>query len=160
MSHLISPTVGDILYIASRMREDEIEQFLAMTGLKEYDPDVMTKAVLGSMGNVSFVLLDNDAVPYCAGGFTQVLPMVWQTWMMGTPIGWEKNWRDITKYSRRMMDNLLKSGQANRIQCYSLRARTNAQLWYKRGLGMKFESHIEKLFADGQDGTCYVKIKE
>lgn len=158
--NLVTPTVGDILYIAGRMREDEIAQYLALTGLTEYDPDVCTRTVLRVMGEVNFCLLDSDGLPYCVGGFDEIRPKVWQTWMMGTPDGWDKHWREITKASRRLMDNLLASGRAHRVQCYALATRTQAQEWYKRGLKMDFEANVRKLFADGQDGVCYVKVKE
>jgi hypothetical protein len=158
--NVVTPTISDILYIAGRMRDDEIAQYLALTGLSEYDPDVCTRTVLRVMGDVNFCLLDADGLPYCVGGYDEIRPMVWQTWMMGTPEGWEKHWMDITKFSRRTMDSLLASDRAHRVQCYALATRTEAQEWYKRGLKMEFEGTLRKLFADGQDGVCYVKVKE
>lgn len=154
------PTVLDIALVASQMREDEIDQYLSFSGVKEYDPDEFVKMVIAGLGADSFVLYGDDELPYCIGGYVEVRPYVWQTWMMGTQDGWDKHWRTITKESRRTMDELLKSGRAHRIQCYSLSARISAHNWYKRGLGMKFECVAQKLFADGRDACCHIKVRE
>lgn len=157
--NLLKPTVLDIAYVTSRMRKDEIEQFLAITGDTDYDPDDCARMVIRSMGEINFALLDSDGMAYCVGGYDEVRPKVWQTWMVGTHEGWETNWRTITKASRRTMDYLLESGRANRIQCYSLPTRTMAQEWYKRGLGMVLEGTVKNMFADGQDAVCYIKTR-
>ena len=152
--------VLDVYHISLNMREDEIEQYLAITGLDNYDPDVCTRTVLGMMGEIRFCLFDDDGQAYCIGGYLEISPKVFQTWMMGTNEGWEKHWRSITKFSRRTMDALLESDRCNRIQCTSLSTREFTHNWYKRGLGMKYESLIQKYYADGRDAVCYVRIKE
>jgi hypothetical protein len=157
---VVTATLSDLLFVAHRMRDDEIEQYLAITGNEAYDPDDCVRSVLQVMGEVNFCMLDADGNPYCIGGYDEIRPKVWQTWMMGTPDGWKNHWRDITKLSRRTMDALLSSSRAHRVQCYALASRTEAHDWYRRGLGMTFEATVQKLFADGQDGVCYVKVKE
>jgi len=160
MNYSMNPTTEDIFYVASNMRQDEIDQFLSITGYGKYDPNDFTASVLDCIGEIKFGLYDNDGTPYCVGGLIQVRAKVWQTWMAGTQEGWDKNWRSITKLSKRAIDDLLKSRLCNRVQCYSLHNRHKAQEWYRRGLGMDFESINHKFFADGQNAACHVKIKE
>lgn len=160
MNYDMNPSVEDIFIVAKNMRQDEIDQYLSITGYDEYDPNDFTRSVLDCMGEIRFCLYDNDSMPYCVGGLIQVRPKVWQTWMAGTQEGWDKNWRSITKLSRRAIDDLLKSNLCNRVQCYSLHSRHKTHEWYRRGLGMDFESINHKFFADGQNAACHVKIKE
>lgn len=160
MNYSMNPSLEDICYVADNMRQDEIEQHLSITGKTEYYPNEFVARVLDFMGEIRFGMYDNDGVPYCIGGYTEVSPMVWQTWMMGTQEGWEKNWRSITKLSKRTMDNLLDSPICHRIQCYSLHSRHKTHEWYRRGLGMEFEGIRYKRFADGQNAACHIKIKE
>lgn len=156
---LAAPLIEDLAWLAKRMRPDEIAQYLALTGQTEYDPDQCARA-LASISGVNFVLVDREGYPVCAGGFEEVRLKVWQTWMVGTTEGWAKHWRAITKHSRRLMDNLLASDRAHRVQTYALASRRAAHVWYERGLGQTFEGVHRGLFADGQDGVCYAKVKE
>ena len=160
MNYSMELSDNDIFHVAYRMRQDEVDQYLSITGYSEYNPFEFVESVLASKGEIEFGLYDNDGMPYCVGGLIQVRPKVWQTWMAGTQEGWDKHWRSITKLSRRAIDDLLKSNLCNRVQCYSLHSRHKTHEWYRRGLGMDFESINHKFFADGQNAACHVKIKE
>lgn len=160
MANVAFPSVLDIYHVASRMRDEEVAQYLAATGMEVFDPDECTRRTLGMMGEFSFTILDADGMPIVVGGYVEARDKVFQSWMIGTEEAWAKHWRTITKVSRRSMDSLLKSGRAQRISDYSLRARNKAQDWYKDGLGMAF-SHVErKWFANGEDANCYIKVLE
>lgn len=154
-----TPLVEDFAYLARRMRPDEIAQFLALTGQKEYHPDFAARAFLMTPG-MSFVLVDRANLPFCAGGFEEVRPGVWQTWMVGTMEGWAKHWRAITKHSRKTMDFLFNEQGARRIQTYALASRKDAHEWYARGLKQEFEGLHRQFFADGQDAVCYARVRE
>lgn len=160
MNYSMNPSVEDFLEVASNMRQDEIDQYLSITGYSVYNPQDFVASVLDCLGEIRFGLYDNSGNPYCVGGLIQVRHKVWQTWMAGTPEGWDKNWRSITKLSRRAIDDLLKSDLCNRVQCYSLHSRHKTHEWYVRGLGLELESINRKFFADGQNAACHVKIKE
>src|SRR5262249_33098205 len=102
------------LYLCERAREDEIEQYLAITGAKEWNSEVAAAGFIGMPG-MRFTLLGADNMPACAGGYHEVSPGVWQSWMVGSCDGWEHSWRSITKASRWLMDGLFEMG-ARRLQ--------------------------------------------
>lgn len=157
---LVRPLVEDVAYLSRRMREDEIEQWLALTGFAEYDPDRAARSIIATMGEVNFCLVDADERAIVVGGYDEIRPKVWQTWMVGTKEGWERHWRSITKAARRTMDSLLDSGRAHRVQTYALASRTAAHEWYRRGLGMTYEGTHRRHFASGADAVCYAKVLE
>lgn len=157
-ARLANLIVEDVAYLARRMRADEIAQYLALTGLQEYDPAVAARAFLAIRGPTYTVVGDDD-LPVCCGGFEEVMPGVWQPWMVGTMDGWAKHWRFITKTSRRLMDDLFTHG-ARRIQTFALASRKDACAWYARGLKQEFEGLHRAWFADGQDAVCYARVRE
>jgi hypothetical protein len=160
MNYSMNPSVEDLCQVAENMREDEIEQFLSVTGLKEYDPNEFVRVMLDCMGEIRFALYDDNDMAYCIGGLVEVRHKVWQTWMMGTEEGWRDHWKSITKLSKRVINDLINSDLCHRVQCYSLHNRHKTHEWYRRGLGLEFESVTHKFFADGQNAVCYIRIKE
>lgn len=151
------PIIEDFAWLARRMRADEIAQFLALTGLTEYQPDIAARVFACTTGT-AFVLVDRQNLPVCAGGFEPIRPGVYQTWMVGTAEGWAQHWRAITKHSRRAMDDLF-ARDARRIQTYALASRKDAHEWYARGLKQTFEGLHRQFFADGQDAVCYARVR-
>lgn len=141
------------------MRPDEIAQWKALTGYETYEPN---SAALGfaMMQGPTFVLVGDDGVPVVAGGLEPIRPKVYQTWMVGTMDGWGKHWRAITKASRRLIDDLLASGEANRVQTMALTTRTEAHEWYRRGLGMDYEATLRGFFSDGSSAALFAKVRE
>lgn len=157
---IVAPEVEDIGYLSRRMRADEIEQWLALTGFKAYDPNRAAASIIATMGEVSFCLIDRAGSPIVAGGYEEVRPGVWQSWMVGTEDSWAKHWRAITKYAKSTMTTLLQSDRAHRVQTHALASRKAAHVWYARGLGMTYEGTHRAYFADGQDAVCYARVKE
>lgn len=157
---VMAPLVEDIAYLSRRMRADEIEQWLALTGFAEYDPNEAARSILATMGEVAFCLIDREDKPIVAGGYTRVRPGVWQSWMVGTDASWEKHWRSITKVSRQTMDTLLASPECHRVQTMALESRTAAHRWYVEGLGMVDEGIKRAVFANGADGREFSKVRE
>jgi hypothetical protein len=149
------PTAFDLAWLAMHMRADEQAQWCALTGRGEYDADLCARG-MAAIGGVSWCLYGRDGRPFCAGGFEEVRPKVWQTWMAGTDEGWKRHWRTITKEARRCMAGLFAHG-AQRIQTYALASRTEAHEWYRRGLLQDYEGTHRAFFADGQDGVCYAR---
>jgi hypothetical protein len=156
-ARLSSTIIEDVAYVTRRMRPDEIAQFLALTNLTEYDPDVAARALLAIRGP-SFTAMGDDGLPFCVAGFEPVSPGVWQPWMAGTMEGWDKHWRFITKTTRRWMDQLFDNG-ARRIQTFALASRKDAHEWYARGMQQQFEGLHRQWFADGQDAVCYARVR-
>lgn len=157
MSRLSRPILEDFAFICRRMREDECAQWCALTGFEHYNPDLAARG-LAVLTGPSFSLVDDQGLPYCVGGFEPIRPGVYQTWMAGTDAGWVHHWREITKQSRRLMDDLL-AHDAQRIQTYALASRTQAHEWYSRGLKQTFEGVHRRFFADGQDAVCYARVR-
>lgn len=152
---LSAPLIEDFAYLAKRMRRDEIEQFLAYSGLTEYVPDIAARAFALTPGR-SFVLVGPDDLPVLAGGFQPLTGGVYDGWMVGTDAGWEKHWRAITKTGRRLMDMMFADG-AHRIQIASLASRTAAHAWYERSLHMTREGVLKRYCADGQDAVMFAR---
>lgn len=156
---VMAPLVEDVAYLSRRMRADEIQQWLALTGFTEYDPNEAARSILATMGEVAFCLIDRNDKPIVAGGYTRVRPGVWQSWMVGTDESWATHWRSITKTARKTMDALLADPSCHRVQTLALESRTEAHRWYVEGLGMVDEGLKRCVFADGQDGREFSKVK-
>lgn len=145
-----------LIYLCERMRPDEIEQYKALTGAKEYDPEVAAKGFINTPG-LKYTLLGDDGLPVISGGYQEVSPGVWQSWMVGSMDGWGKYWRSITKASRWMMDGLMELG-ARRLQTNALASRTQAIEWYKRSLKMSYEGTWKRFGANGEDVVCFARV--
>lgn len=152
------PIVEDYCHIARHMRADEIAQYLALTGLPQYVPDVAARALLSS-GGQAFVLVDRAGLPVLIGGFAPVRRGVFEGWLAGTEKGWTKHWRAMTKVCRRLMDDLFAQGDAHRIETFALASRVEAHAWYERSLLMPREGVMKGYFCDGQDAIVFARVK-
>lgn len=150
---LAVPIIEDFAYLAKRMRPDEIEQFLAFSGLPEYVPDVAART-WAATGGEAYALLGNDGCAIAVAGMQPVAPGVMEAWMVGTMDGWDRYWRTLTKLCRRQIDTALKS--AHRVQICSLASRVKAGEWYVRGLGMRREGLLRR-YANGHDAVMYAR---
>lgn len=151
-----TPIVQDFAYIAAHMRSDEVQQYLALTGLPEYVSDVAARSLIASTGS-QFVMVDRGNMPVLVGGFCPVRDGVFEGWLAGTEDGWEHHWRAMTKVCRGLMDDLLASG-ARRIETFALASRTQAHEWYERSLLMQREGVLRGYFADGQDAVVFSRV--
>lgn len=145
-----------LVYVCERMRADEIEQYAALCG--PFDPERAAIAFARAPGH-KFTVLGPDGFPAACGGYEEVFPGVWQSWMAGTPAGWTTSWRAITKGSRWLADGLLELG-ARRLQTNALASRTEAIEWYERGLGLKREGTWRSYGANGEDVACFARVRE
>jgi len=153
---LAEPTMIELLFLCSEAREDEIEQYEALVGVWDFE-----RAAIGFYNKfgIKFSLLNDEGTAICAGGWEEIIPGVWQSWMVGTDNYWEKYWRSITKYSRRVMDGLFDTG-ARRLQTGALASRVEACNWYVRGLKMEREGLCRSFGLKGEDMATFVRIKE
>lgn len=154
---LAVPLVEDYAYIAKRMRPDEIEQFLAMSGLSTYVPDTAARAWSASTGP-TFALIDRDNRPVAVAGFEPIRAGVYEAWAAASMEGWARYWRAFTKTCRREMDRLFANG-AHRIQICALASRTQAHGWYEKGLRMQREGVHARFCADGSDAVMYARTR-
>lgn len=156
MIRRVDAVVDDLLWIGRRIRADEADQWEAFTGqpwdYRRFAVETMAR------GGIAFTLLGEDDLPLCAGGYDEVSPGVWQSWMAGTDEGW-KDWRAITRASREVMDLMFEHG-AHRLQTNALADRVLARRWYEKGLGMQHEGTWRRFTRDGRDVVCYARVKE
>lgn len=153
------PTAMDLAWLAARMREDEKAQWCALTGRDEYDPDLAARNFI-AMPGLTFCLYDRQTMPIAAGGFIEVRPKVWQTWMVGTDEGWAQYWRAITKYARSLGDGLFRDGLAVRIETVALASRERAHRWYAKGMRQHFEGRHACWFPNGEDAVTYARTRK
>lgn len=157
-SNVIACRDRHLSYLCEHMRKDEIEQYLALTGAKEYDYETAARG-FSNMGGMKFTVLGDDNLPAAAGGYEEVSPGVWQSWMVGTQAGWDAQWRSLTKATRWLMAGLFDLG-ARRLQTNCLSSRTRAIDWYERSLGLQREGTWRQFGSDGQDVACFARVKE
>lgn len=151
---LLVPRVSDLVEIAHAMRADERAQFVALSGAPAYDPDAAVRAFLGYAGAV-FMLADAQRRPVVVGGFEPARPGVFDVWQAGTDAGWAQHGRSITRWSGRLIRDVLKGG-AHRLQVTALASRTQAHAWYE-ALGFECEGVRRGYCADGQDAITFVR---
>lgn len=151
------PTLLDLLHICLQLREDEREQWQAITE-SPYDADIAA-ATFMLKGGPKFVLRDEHGTPYCAGGYESVGPGVMQSWMIGTPDGWSRHWKQITRASRRVMDAIFEHTNTYRLQTNCLAKRTLAMKWYG-ALGLKHVRTLEGFTECGEALACFAIEKE
>ncbi|MGH8173939.1 MAG: hypothetical protein ACREPX_12420, partial [Rhodanobacteraceae bacterium] len=132
---------------------------IALTGASKFDPEVAAVAFMRTPGH-KFTILGPDNLPCAAGGYEETaMPGVWQSWMVGSPEGWDTGWRSITKGCRWLMDALFDMG-ARRLQTNALASRTKAIEWYERGLGLTREGTLRQAGAHGEDVAIFSKVVE
>lgn len=156
-SNVIPCTLPHLVYLCGRMREDEIVQYVALTGAEKYDPDVAAVGMFSGNGP-RFTMVGKDRMPVVAGGYNEVLPGVWNSWMVGTQDGWDKNWRSITRASRWMIDLMFEHFRARRLETMALADRSAACWWYEKSLGMVYEGTRVGLGVGGEDVACYGRL--
>lgn len=156
-SNVVPCRNAHLQYLCERMRPDEIEQYLALTFAKAYDADVAAAGLIAITG-LKFTVLGSDGLPVAAGGYSEVQPGVWESWMVGSMDGWATHWRSMTKAARWLMDGLFEMG-ARRLQTHALASRTRAIDWYERSLGLVHEGTARQAGMNGQDVTCHARVR-
>lgn len=155
MLQIAHPQLHDFSLLAQSMRSDEVRQYLALTGLDEYCPDVAARAFAAIPG-LNYVVLERGK-PVLMGGFAPLRPGVYDAWLMGTDEAWAVHGFAFTRICRRAMDRLLQH-TAHRVELVALADRTAAHVWYARGLGMVCEGVRPQYFADRQDGMAFARV--
>ncbi|WP_052812276.1 hypothetical protein [Xanthomonas campestris] len=160
-SNIIQCKTAHLVYLAGNMRATEQEQFLAVTGAKQYDPEMGAHwliNVAARSGGFAFTAVLDDNRPAAAGGFEPISPGVWQSWMVGTEEGWAQQWRSITKASRWTAERIFESG-AHRVQTTALVGRKEAIVWFQRSLGMHPEGIWRAFGANGEDFASFSRLR-
>jgi hypothetical protein len=152
------PLLLDFLKVCYLMPEGERAQLEAFTGQK-YTVD---GAAVGNftVNGPKWVIKDAE-VPLVVGGFSMERPGVWRDFLLSTPDAWSpKYWFSITRICRKIMDGMLKSGTAHRLECVVPAARLSAKLegWYKL-LGYNREGLLNGYCANGADAVIFSRVR-
>jgi hypothetical protein len=153
------PLLGDFLYAAIHMPQDEREQIEAFVGQK-YDIDAVAVGNFMAPGPKWVVRTDDTVL--CVGGFKQQRPGVWRDYMLTTPLAWEKRYAfTVTRTCRRLMDAMFASKQAHRIECIApaarLAKRPELERWY-RHFGYYNEGVRYGYCANGADAIAFARV--
>jgi hypothetical protein len=149
-SNTVACSLLHIHYICHNMRADEIEQYVCFMGLDTYDADVAAR-YFHSLAGPRLTVIGPDGLPAAAGGYYEVFPGVWQSWMAGTQQGWETSWRSLTKATRWLMDHVIDHFAARRLQTSVLASRTKTIEWYVKSLKMKPQDAGRSTGATGKE---------
>lgn len=154
---LVDATLSDLDLIVPNMRSDEIEQFLAVSGMERFDP--MAAAFLfATIGGPRWTIADARGMPLVTGGIEERRPGAGRAWMAGPLKAWESHGWQITRICRRLFDKAINDGHYDRIEILALPTRTDACDWYKRGLGFECEG-LRKRYLNGRDFVAYTKTR-
>jgi hypothetical protein len=153
--NLIGCRNGHLVYLCDRMRKDEIVQYEALTGCK-FNPEVASTGFINLPG-IKYTVVGANNYPAASGGYHEIIPGVWQSWMVGTEEGWKTNWRSITKATRWLIDGLFEMG-ARRLQTTALASRTEAITWYVAALGLHYEGCHRAFGANGEDVYAFARV--
>ena len=153
---VVAPKMLDYISIAHGMRDDEKEQFAAMSGLSEYDPDVVARCLYMQRGP-SWAAANEEGRVVLISGYEDHGPGTAELWLAAPATTWDTNWVDLTRIGRKMISFILDTH--HRVQILSLASRTKAHDWYERGLKMQYESTLKKYCADGQDAVMHVRTR-
>lgn len=151
-------TMLDLLRLCNSLRQEEIEQYLALSFAHEYDHEVVANGFYNRPGPK--FTIEVGGAPVCSGGYEEVAPGVWQSWMVGTDESWLKHGLSITRGSRWVMSRMFDSYGARRLQTNGLAERELACEWYERGLGLKAEGTWRAFGRNGEDVAAYSILRE
>lgn len=157
-SNLVPCTLVHLIYLCQQMRADEIEQYLALTGADRFDPDVCAVGMF-QLNGPRFTVVDENNMPIVSGGYSEVLPGVWNSWMVGTSAGWQKHWISITKATKWLVYFMFNNMGARRLETQGLTSRNDACWWYEKSLGMVYEGTRVGLGVNGEDVSFYGRVR-
>jgi len=147
----------DLQAVCADMREDEIEQTLALGVNDRYDASAAAASLWRSPGP-KITILDTTGAPILCGGAMEVSTGVYEGWQVATKTAWDGNWRHITRVTRWFMARMFLLG-AHRMQINSLASRRGACQWYAKGLKMTFEGIRRGYGRCGEDIAEYARLR-
>lgn len=150
------PTVIDCGVIALRMRDDERDQWCAITGRDHYDVNAAAHTFVTTPG-MKWCMFDGRQSPLVIGGLEPLGPGVAQAWLACGADGWDAHWHALTRFCRRIVDGCLADGTLRRVQVVALASRPLAHAWYAKGLRFRPEGVLDSYFTDGRDGHLFAR---
>jgi hypothetical protein len=167
---LNNPWLADFIIVAAQMPEDERAQLEAFTG-EQFNVDgaamggfsVAGPKWVAKVAETEEQFDSGGARPIAVGGFALKRPGVWRDFMLNTPEAFDAaNWFRLTRECRRIMDGMLNSGAAHRLECVvpasRLAGRPELRRWYKL-LGYNEEGLRYGYLGNGQDAVAFSRVK-
>ena len=151
------PLMSDLWQVCRSMRADEIEQYMALSSLAEWDFEHAVRRFDRTPGP-RICLHDDEGAPIIVAGWEPIVPGTYDGWMVGSEEAWEKHHLSITRATRWGMDYLMASG-ARRLQIVTLAKRESACEWYERSLKMRQESTQALFGRHGEDVATFVRLR-
>jgi hypothetical protein len=152
-----NPYLLDFLIVCDKMPPDERAQLEAFVG-EPYDVD---RAAIGNFQTLGpkWVWKTDDGVPLAVGGYVLQRKGVWRDFLLSTPEIWQRPyWFPFTRSVVRIMNSMLLSGEAHRLECISLASRTKAFSWYDT-IGYNKEGVLHGYAANGSDAVLYARCR-
>lgn len=148
----------DVAMLCHHLRQDEREQWMALTGAAHYNPEEAAQAVISSSMANAWALVNESGRAVVVGGLDVDRPGVASAWMLGTDAGWASYWYAITRHARRFLHCAIAAGAVHRIEIVALSSREAACAWYQHGLGMVFEGRRPGYFANGASASVFTAL--
>lgn len=149
-------TEQDALAACGNCREDDRDQYERLTGMS-YLPEIVAADIMQKNG--AKWAAEYNGTLFVIGGYEPLVNAVWQSWMVSTTEDWARNWRAITKVSRRAMDAMFDVG-ARRLQTIVLASRAKTCEWYVKGLKMSLDGLLPGFGANGETAAIYSRVRE
>lgn len=147
---LADPCLPDYMYICDNLPEDEMRQFVAMSGQNFNSDEAAISCHMAS--GPKWVMLDDDGRPLAVGGYAPVRQGVWQSWMLVPESSWESHGTEITEHVNTVRKQMQKQG--HRLQTLVLSDRAKARAWYGR-IGLEHEGTLRAYGANKEDFDMY-----
>lgn len=151
-------TLADLWLVCRNMRQYDVDEFMADSGAEQWNFETAAIALANKRG-VRFCLALPNGDPLACGGFDEMTPGNWQSWLIGTEDGWRGHWRSITKATIGAFDSLFASG-ARRVQVNTLESRSEAIRWYTQSLHMTHEGVWRGYGANGENFAQFAVLKQ
>jgi hypothetical protein len=155
------PYLLDFLKAANELPQDEREQLEKLTG----HPYSIDGCAIGNfqVPGPKWVAKLEDGTVLMVGGFAPERPGVWRDFLLSGKLAWSPDYaKQCTRICRRLMDAMLNSGQAHRLETIvpasRLAARPELERWYTL-LGYNKEGTHYGYCADGGDAVSFSRVK-
>ncbi len=97
--------------------------------------------------------------PVAIGGIAYHYPKIGTAWLFGTNKLCNRAWGEITKHSRKLMQNILEVCDIHRVEALSIDFHKESHSWLEK-IGMKKESTLLKKGQNGENFYMFTNIKD
>lgn len=150
-------SLGDILYTAISLRNDEWDQEEKFGRPRDIDSLI---ARCYSFPGVKWTFVDeeaDDGAALVVGGFIPLRAGVASSWFLATKHAWAAYPREVTEMAAGRISWAYANG-IHRVETLCLDSRRHAHHWYEK-IGLVKESTMKGYCVDGSDAVMYVGLR-